>query len=100
MMNIILSLLGLAAVIAAIAPVAMSGGQMIAAFMMGKHIVAWVAITLVTMMALVMGAVIATQVIQPMLGQTLGPLAAVAMIVPPWLVFWLGRRIMEKKAQV
>jgi hypothetical protein len=96
-MSVVLSLLGLAALIAAIAPVAMAGGQMIAAFMMGKHIVGWVAITLGTMVALVAGGVLAMQVVQPILGQTYGPLASLVMIVPPWLMFWLGRRVMDKQ---
>jgi hypothetical protein len=98
-MSFVLGLLGLAALIAAIAPVAMAGGQMIAAFMMGKDIVAWVAITLGTMLALVAGGLLAMQVVQPMLGETLGPLASVVMIAPPWAVFWLGRRMMEQKAK-
>jgi hypothetical protein len=99
-MDILLQLLGLAALIGGIAPVAMSGGQMIASFMMGKHIVSWVAITVGTMLALVLGGVVALQWIMPMLSKAMGPASALAMVLPPWAVFLLGKRWMEGKAKL
>ncbi len=98
-MGILLQILGLAALIAGIAPVAMAGGQMIAAFMMGKHILAWVSITLSTMLALVAGGLLALQVIKPMLSEALGSASALAMVLPPWLVFWLGKYWMERTSK-
>jgi hypothetical protein len=95
MMDILLQFFGLAALIGGIAPVAMAGGQMIAAFMMGKNIVAWVGITVGTMLALVIGGVLALQWIMPMLSKAAGPVSALAMVLPPWIVFWAGKRWME-----
>jgi hypothetical protein len=98
-MDILLQILGLAALIAGIAPVAMAGGQMIASFMMGKHIVAWVSITVGTMLALVLGGVLALQLIRPMLSEALGPVSSLAMVLPPWVVFWWGKHWMQGKAK-
>jgi hypothetical protein len=101
-MDILLQILGLAALIGGIAPVAMAGGQMIASFMMGKHIVAWVGITVGTMLALVLGGVLALQWIMPFLSlsNAMGPVSALTMVLPPWAVFLLGKRWMEGKAKL
>jgi hypothetical protein len=101
-MQAALQLIGLAVLLAAIAPVAMAGGQMIAAFMLGRHILPWVGITLLTMVLLVAGGVLALQVVTPMrsgqLSQGFAPLvSAVVLVVPPWFAWIAGKRWIEKK---
>ncbi len=95
-MTLLFQLLGVIALIAAVAPVAMAGGGMIAAFMSRRHIVAWTGITVGTILALIGGGLIALQIAKPMLGETYGPLSVLLIVVPPWAVFWLGRKHMNK----
>ncbi len=102
-MQSLLQILGVIVLLAAIAPVAMAGGRMIAAFMVGKHILPWVGITLLTMLLLVGGGVLALRVVMPifagMLSDLLAPLiAAVVLLAPPWAVWIFGKRWIEKKA--
>jgi hypothetical protein len=102
-MQAVLQILGVIVLLAAIAPVAMAGGQMIAAFMTGKRILAWVSITLLTMLLLVAGGLLAMRVVMPFLadwgGGLIAPLvSAVVMLAPPWGVWLLGRRWVEQKA--
>ncbi len=104
-MQIVLQLLGVIVLLAAIAPVAMAGGQMIAAFMMGRHILPWVGITLLSMLLLVGGGLLALRVVMPMLAgiasDLLAPLvSALVLLTPPWAVWLLGKRQMEKKDSV
>jgi hypothetical protein len=99
-MSFLLQILGLATLLAAIAPVAMAGGQMIAAFMMGRQILPWVSITLLTMLLLVGSGLFALRVVMPMLagmgGDLLAPLAsAFVLLAPPWGAWLLGRRWVE-----
>ena len=101
-MQALLQILGVIVLLAAIAPVAMAGGQMIVAFMMGKHILPWVGITLLTMLLLVGAALLALRVVMPllagMLSDLLGPLvAAVVILAPPWGAWHFGKRWIEKK---
>jgi hypothetical protein len=100
-MQAALQLIGLAVLLAAIAPVAMAGGQMIAAFMLGRHILPWVGITLLTMVLLVVGGVLALQVVMPMLNGVLSDLlapsvAAMVMLLPPWSAWILGKRWLQQ----
>ena len=101
-MQALLQILGVIVLLAAIAPVAMAGGQMIAAFMMGKHILPWVCITLLTMLLLVGAALLALRVVMPllsgMLSDLLGPLvAAVVILAPPWAAWILGKRWLQSR---
>jgi hypothetical protein len=102
-MDILLQILGLATLLAAIAPVAMAGGQMIAALMMGRHILPWVSITLLTMLLLVGGGLLALRVVMPMMAgwgsDLIAPLVSAAVLLaPPWGAWLLGRRWIEQKA--
>ena len=102
-MQVLLQILGVIVLLAAIAPVAMAGGQMIAAFMMGRHILPWVGITLLCMLVLVAGGMIALRVVMPLLSgvgsDLIAPIAsALVLLAPPWAVWLLGKRQMEKKA--
>jgi hypothetical protein len=99
-MQALLQLLGVIVLLAAVAPVAMAGGQMIAAFMMGRHIVPWVGITLLSMIVLVGAGLLALRVLMPLLAglDLLAPLAsALVILAPPWAVWLLGKRWVEKK---
>lgn len=101
-MQTLLQLLGIVVLLAAIAPVAMAGGQMIAAFMLGRHILPWVGITLLAILFLVAGGLLAVNFVMPILaGMAAGLLAplvsAAAMLAPPWSVWLLGKRWVEKK---
>lgn len=103
-MKLVLQLMGVVVLLAAIAPVAMAGGRMIAAFMMGKDILPWVSITLLTMVLLVAGGLLALRVVMPLLAgvgsDMLGIIAsALVLLVPPWAAWFAGKRMMEKKAQ-
>jgi hypothetical protein len=103
-MKLLLQLMGVVVLLAAIAPVAMAGGRMIAAFMMGKHIVPWLGITLLTMVLLVAGGMLALRVVMPLLAgigsDMFGIIAsALVLLVPPWAAWFAGKRMMEKKAQ-
>jgi hypothetical protein len=99
-MAVLLQILGLATLLAAIAPVAMAGGQMIAAFMTGRQILPWVSITLLTMLLLVGGGLLALRVVMPLLagwgGDLIAPLVSAAVLLaPPWGAWLLGRRWIE-----
>jgi hypothetical protein len=103
-MSFLLQILGLATLLAAIAPVAMAGGQMIAAFMMGRQILPWVSITLLTMLLLVGSGLLALRVVMPMIvgwgGDSIAPLVSAAVLLaPPWCAWWLGRRWIEQKVK-
>ena len=103
-MKLLLQLMGVVVLLAAIAPVAMAGGRMIAAFMMGRHILPWVSITLLTMVLLVAGGMLALRVVMPLFAgfgsDLLGIIAsALVLLVPPWAAWFAGKRMMEKKAQ-
>jgi hypothetical protein len=102
-MSFVLQILGLATLLAAIAPVAMAGGRMIAAFMIGRQILPWLSVTLLAMLMLVGSALLALRVVMPMLagvgGDLLAPLVSAAVLLaPPWGVWLLGRRWVEQKA--
>jgi hypothetical protein len=102
-MQVVLQILGVIVLLAAIAPVAMAGGRMIAAFMMGRQIVPWVGITLLSMLLLVAGGMLALRVVMPLLAgvgsDLIAPLVSAAVLLaPPWGVWLLGKRQMEKKA--
>lgn len=101
-MQVLLQLLGVIVLLAAIAPVAMAGGQMIAAFMMGRHILPWLSITLLTMLLLVGGGLLALRVVMPslagMASDLLAPLvSALVMLAPPWGAWLAGKRWAETK---
>jgi hypothetical protein len=102
-MLVVLQILGVIVLLAAIAPVAMAGGRMIAAFMMGRQIVPWVGITLLSMLLLVAGGLLALRVVMPLLAgvgsDLIAPLlSAVVLLAPPWGAWLLGRRWIEQKA--
>jgi hypothetical protein len=104
-MQILLQLLGVVVLLAAIAPVAMAGGRMIAAFMMGKQIVPWVTITLLIMALLVASGMLALRVVMPMLAGIISDLLAplvstLVLLAPPWGAWFLGKRWVEKRAAV
>jgi hypothetical protein len=99
-MQVVLQILGVIVLLAAIAPVAMAGGRMIAAFMMGRQILPWVSITLLTMLVLVVGGLLALRVVMPVMagwgGDLIAPLACAAVLLaPPWGTWLLGRRWIE-----
>jgi hypothetical protein len=104
-MQAILQLIGVMVLLAAIAPVAMAGGQMIAAFMMGRHILEWLSITLLCMLALVGAGMFALRVLKPVLAgvgfDLLAPMVSgFVLLAPPWGVWLLGKRWMKKKTSV
>jgi hypothetical protein len=99
-MQAVFQILGVFVLLAAIAPVAMAGGQMIAAFMLGRQILPWVGITLLTMLLLVGGGLLALRVVMPMMagwgGDLIAPLVSAAVLLaPPWGAWLLGRRWIE-----
>ena len=101
-MQVIMQILGVVVLLAAIAPVAMAGGQMIAAFMMGRDILPWLGITVLTMLLLVGGGLLAILWVMPSLaGSGAGPVASLisslVMLAPPWGAWQLGKRWIEKK---
>lgn len=100
-MQALVQILGVIVLLAAIAPVAMAGGQIIAAFMMGKHILPWVGITLLTILLLMGGGLLALRVVMPLLAgifsDLLAPLvSAVVLLAPPWAAWILGKRLIER----
>jgi hypothetical protein len=102
-MQVLFQLLSVIVLLTAIAPVAMAGGQMIAAFMMGRNILQWVGITLLCMLVLVGAGLLALRVVMPQLMGVLfdqfAPLvSALLLLVPPWAVWLLGKRWVGKKA--
>jgi hypothetical protein len=101
-MQALLQILGVIVLLAAIAPVAMAGGQMIAAFMMGKHIVQWVGITLLTMLLLVGAGMLALRVVMPMLAglffDLFAPIvSAIVLLTPPWSAWIYGKRWLQSR---
>ena len=101
-MQALLQILGIVVLLAAIAPVAMAGGQMIAAFMMGKHILPWVGITLLTMLLLVGGGLLALRVVMPMLAgivsDLLAPIVcAIVLLAPPWGAWLVGKHLLQSR---
>jgi hypothetical protein len=91
-----LKLLGVLAVIGAIAPVAMAGGAMIAAFMMGKNMGAWIVVTVATMVSVVLAGLLGLQVLMPMAeaGQTWAQVAAaLVLLAAPWAALWAGKKL-------
>lgn len=99
-MQAFLQLLGVIVLLAAIAPVAMAGGQMIAAFMLGRQIVQWLSITLLCMLAVVGAGLLALRVVMPMLSgvvfDLIAPLvSALVILAPPWGVWLLGKRWLQ-----
>jgi hypothetical protein len=103
-MKLLLQLMGVVVLLAAIAPVAMAGGRMIAAFMMGRQILPWVSITLLTMLLLVASGLLALRVVMPLLAGWDSDffriiVSALVLLVPPWAVWLVGKRMMETKAQ-
>jgi hypothetical protein len=101
-MQVLLQILGIVVLLAGIAPVAMAGGQMIAAFMMGRRILPWVGITLLTMLLLVGGGLVALRVVMPMLAgiasDLLAPfVSAIVLLAPPWGAWMLGQRWLHRR---
>ncbi|NJM42973.1 MAG: hypothetical protein HC858_01350 [Brachymonas sp.] len=101
-MQAVLQLLGVIVLLAAVAPVAMAGGQMIAAFMMRKNILPWVGITLLSMVVLIAGGLLAIRVVMPWLAgifsDLLAPLvSALVLLAPPWAAWLLGKRWIDQK---
>jgi hypothetical protein len=92
-MNALSGLLAVVLLLAALAPVLITGGQLIVAFMtrtrMGVHLLA----CLITLMALVGGALIALQLSQAE-HKLLG---AVTLSALPWLAHWLVKRFILKE---
>jgi len=102
LMQALLQILGWVVLLAAVAPVAMAGGQMIAAFMMGQNILPWVGVTLLTMALLVAGGLLALRVVMPFFEDTstLGLVSLVSasvFLAGPWLAWKLGQRWIAKK---
>jgi hypothetical protein len=102
-MQALIQLIGVIVLLAAIAPVAMAGGQMIAAFMMGRHILQWFSTTLLCILALVAAGMLALRVVMPMLAgvgfDLLAPMvSAFVLLAPPWGVWIWGKRWMKKRA--
>ena len=101
-MQILLQLLAVIVLLTAVAPVAMAGGRMIAAFMMGKQIVPWVTITLLIMALLVASGMLALHLVMPVLAGVISgrvaPLAsAIVLLAPPWAAWLLGKRWLEAR---
>jgi hypothetical protein len=101
-MQILLQLLAVIVLLIAVAPVAMAGGRMIAAFMMGKQIVPWVTITLLIMALLVASGMLALRVVMPMLagvisGMVASLASAIVLLAPPWAAWLLGKRWLEAR---
>jgi hypothetical protein len=94
-----LELLGIVALLAALVPVCMAGGQMIAAFMLGRRILAWLSLTLACMLALVGGALATLQWGQPLMeshGAWTAPVSAALLAAPAWLAYLAGKHWIEK----
>jgi hypothetical protein len=102
-MQAVLQLLGVIVVLAAIAPVAMAGGNMIAAFMAGRNILQWLSITVLCMLAVVGAGMLALRLVMPALAgmALLAPIVSAAVLLaPPWGIWIVGKRWMEKKTSV
>jgi hypothetical protein len=94
-----LQILGLIALLAAIAPVCMAGGQMIGAFMTRSNIVPWVVLTLLCMCALVGGGLLAVHFTEGNPGQLMQVLGGSASILGPvWAIYFVGARWIERRA--
>jgi hypothetical protein len=99
-----LQLLGLVAMFAALAPVCMAGGNMVAAFVMRRQMLGWLLATVGCMLALVAGAMLALQTGAADLADKSGAaavglmlLACGLMIAPPWGAYALAKRLLEKQ---
>ncbi len=93
-----MQILGVAALLAAVAPVAMAGGQMIAAFMVGKNIPKACGVACATMGAVVLGAWLAYRFALPLqaqMGALATALACAALLAPPWGAYLLGKKWLE-----
>jgi hypothetical protein len=93
-MEMLSGLFAIVLLLVALAPVLISGGQTIVAFMMRKNIGAHLIWCLSTLAALVGGALIALQLNQA--GQKLLGIAALASL--PWIAHFLCRRFVMRDA--
>ncbi len=96
-----LALLGFAVMLCALAPICMAGGQMVAAFMLGRQVLAWVGLTLACMASVVIGGVLALNFGAPLIesnGAWLAPVPAAMMLCPVWALYWLGSQWIKKGA--
>ncbi len=87
-MAVLLALASVVLLLAALAPVLMMGGEMIAAFMVRQQIGRHLAATLIVLGALLGGAFFAVPLMAT--GQRL--LAAVLLAALPWAALWIARR--------
>jgi hypothetical protein len=97
-----LTLIGIILMFAAIAPSLMAGGRCIAAFMMGRGMLAWLLLTAGCMLALVVSGALALQQlpqeahVQATAMQQL--IASLIFAAPTWIVYGLGQWWMKRKA--
>ncbi len=98
-MDLLLQLLGLVVTLAAIAPVGMSGGQMIAAFMVGQRMLVWVGLTVACMLALAAGGMLALHLVADASGGSTGLMlaAGAVFLAPVWLAYWAGSHWIGKR---
>jgi hypothetical protein len=101
-MQALQQILGVIVLLAAIAPVAMAGGQMIAAFMMGKHAFQWAGITLLTMLLLVGAGLLLLRIVMPTLAGMasnwlVSIVSAFVLLAPPWSAWVVGKRWLRNK---
>jgi hypothetical protein len=102
-MQVLFQILSLVVLLGAIAPVAMAGGQMIAAFMLGRHIGFWVLTTLAIMVLLAVSGALALWVVFPLtigrVSDLFAPLvSALVFLGPAWAVWVWAQRRMVKRA--
>lgn len=96
-----LELFGLVVMLAAIAPICMAGGQMIAAFMLGRHMLAWTILTAACMAIVVGGGVLALKFGAPLLashGQWLAPVPAAMLLAPVWALYFFGGKLIQTRS--
>jgi hypothetical protein len=73
--------------------------------MLGRHILPWLSVTVLTMVFLVTSALLALQVVMPLLADKLASwlaslLSAVVLLTGPWLAWVAGKRWIDKKETI
>lgn len=92
-----MAILALLILLVSLAPSLMAGGQCIAQFMVGARPLAWLALTLACMAAVVASGVMAISGLGEDVGISTRVLAALVFVVPTWAVYGAGFWLIERK---